>query len=199
MNCIKNLCICLPTLANLATLDLRGTGLGARHVAELTTIFTPTTNAVMQNLQCLNLSDNILGDRSLKQLSIITKHLKLTNLNLSNVKFTSNLLESNNDDSKLNLENIQVFDISDNSLESVDIMKILRWMDFGKLRKLNLSKNVRKAGGILRCINELLEGTEGHKLENLNISRCMVQETELYEFLRLVQPFIYSINFHFSS
>lgn len=184
-NCIKKLCVSLPTLLNLTVLNLSCTNLTAEHLAEIFTVFTSTSSPVLQNLHSLDLSDNFLGDRSLRHLSLITKHLKLTNLNLSNVKFTGNLFfELNNENSELNLRNIQIFDISDNKLERDDITKILSWMDFTRLRKLNLSKNIRKDGGILESITNFLEESNGRQLECLNLSRCMVQETELYEFLR---------------
>lgn len=183
-NCIKKLCISLPTLVNLATLNLSCTGLSAGHLAVIVTVFTSTSSPLLQNLHSLDLSDNFLGDRSLRHLSLITKHLKLTSLNLSNVKFTSNLFfEANNENMELNLRNIQIFDISDNKLERDDITKMLSWIDFTRLRKLNLSKIIRKEGGILENITNFLENG-GRQLESLNLSRCMVQETELYEFLR---------------
>lgn len=183
-NCIKKLCISLPTLVNLATLNLSCTGLSAGHLAEIVTVFTSNSSPMLQNLHTLDLSDNFLGDRSFRHLSLITKHLKLTSLNLSNVKFTSNLFfEAHNENMELNLRNIQMFDISDNKLEKDDITKMLNWIDFTRLRKLNLSRNIRKEGGILENITNFLENN-GRQLECLNLSRCMVQETELYEFLR---------------
>lgn len=187
MNCIKKLCLSLPTLTNLATLNLSCTGLNAGHLAELVTVFTSTSTPILPHLQILDLSDNFLRDRSLKHVSLITAHLKLTSLNLSDVRFTSNLFSvSNNENSELNLRDVQMFDISDNSLESIDIMRILRWIDFTKIRSLNVSNNVRKEDCVLHGITEMLEESGGKQLENLNLSRCMVQETELYEFLRLV-------------
>lgn len=185
MSCIKKLCISLPTLVNLSSLNLSGTGLNSTHLAEIATVSTSTSSPVLQNLQNLDVSDNFLKDRSLKHLSLITKHLKLTSLNLSNVQFTNNLFyESTNENCELNLSDVQIFDISDNSLESDDLTKILSWLDFSKLKKLNLSKNVRKEGGILHSVTNFLDESVGMHLESLNLSRCMVQESELYEFLR---------------
>lgn len=185
MSCIKVITLSFPTLCNLATLNLRSTGLNAGHLAEIATIFTTSTTPVLPNLQYLDLSDNFLKDKSLIHLSFITKHLKLTSLNLSDVKFTSNIfIGANNINSELNLKNIQILDLSDNSFEYSDITKIMGWLDFKKIRRLNLSRTVCKEEGILQCIINSLEEGFGRQLESLNLSRCIVQESELYEFLR---------------
>lgn len=154
-------------------------------MAELVAVFRSAAAPILPNLQNVDLSDNFLRDRSLKHISHLTKHLNLVSLNLSNVNFTDNLFfECSNEDVQLDLKNLRSFDISNNSLETVDIVRFLRWMDFHKVVKLNVSSNVRKEGGLLQGISGLLEERAGRQLESLDLSRCMIQETELYEFLR---------------
>ncbi|KAJ8950160.1 hypothetical protein NQ314_008013 [Rhamnusium bicolor] len=185
-DCIIKLCSSLPTLTNLCVLNLRSTGLVSSHLAELVKVFTSISTPVLQKLSSLDLSDNFLRDKSLLHLSQITRHLKLTNINLSNVRFTGNIFkEMGNDNIQLNLSEIHSLDLSDNELGTDDINKFISWTSPGKLCFLNVSRNDSGNQGILGTLIDVIRDNESDlELKSLDLSRCNVQESELYEFLR---------------
>ncbi|KAJ8925110.1 hypothetical protein NQ315_001291 [Exocentrus adspersus] len=184
--CFLMLCSSLPTLENLATLSLRCTGLQCSHLAEFARMLTTNSEPVLGNLSVLNLSDNSLRDHSLPHLSRITAHLKLADLNLSNVKFTNKVFDDFNEERcRLNLSRVQCLDLSDNELRAEDIARFLRWTTPSQLVDVNVSRNADVGEGVLRSLLDvLMEDVCGAALRSLNLSRCQVQDMELYDLLR---------------
>lgn len=185
-DCVTKLCSALPTLVNLNMLNLRCTGLVSSHLAEFVKMLTSSTEPVLQKLSSLDLSDNFLKNRSLPHLSRITAHLKLNTINLSNVRFTGALfVDSHDENSRLNLSDVQYLDISDNELTVEDIKKFIWSTTTSKLISLNVSRNAKADGGLLEALENIFqEDMCGVQLKTLNLSRCAVQENELYNFLR---------------
>lgn len=185
-DCVIKLCSALPTLINLSVLNLRCTGLVSSHLAEFAKMLTSSTTPVLQKLSSLDLSDNFLRDRSLPHLSRITAHLKLNMLNLSNVRFTEDLFRNLHDENcLLNLSDIQYLDISDNGITVEDIKKFVWWTTTSKLIGLNVSRNIGVKEGLLEALVDIFQEDRcGLELKYLNLSRCSVQENELYNFLR---------------
>ncbi|XP_018566528.1 tonsoku-like protein [Anoplophora glabripennis] len=186
-DCMTKLCSTLPTLVNLTALNLRCTGLVSAHLAELVKVFTSVTEPVLPKLSSLDLSDNFLRDRSLQHLARMTAHLKLTTLNLSNVRFTEDLFRDFDEEScRLNLSDVRYLDISDNGVTVEDVRKFLWWTTKSKLLGLNVSRNSRADESLLGAlVDSFQDDICGVELKSLNLSRSDVQETELYSFLRL--------------
>lgn len=184
-NCVKKLCVALPSLINLNSLNLRCTGLTCSHIVDLVNMFTSSPFPILQNLTSLNLSDNYLENKSLYHLSQITKHITLTNLFLSNVKFTRNIFrEPCNENISLQLENLHHFDISDNQLDASSINRFLQWTNSCKIKELHIDRNSLDCEGVMGDLVEWLKKNEGGgPLEHFSLSRCAVQEKELYELL----------------
>lgn len=183
-DCIQKLCGSLVSLVNLTSLNLRCTGLLSSHLADIVKVFKANNNPILEKLVHLDLSDNPLRDKCLQHLAQITQHLKLTSLKLSNVKLTRNVEESGQENTRLNLREIETLDISNNELDVEGVNIFLSWTNIAKLKILDLSGNCVSKQGVVGHLADALEECGDNQLENLNASRSNVQENELYNILR---------------
>lgn len=173
--CVQLLAKSFPTLNALIVLNLSCTNLQTTHLAIL-------SNCMPLRVTDLNLSDNLLNDASIKCLVDICSCLKLKKLNLSNVDFTENVFAFY-ESCELTLKNIEELDISHNSLDTNSILKFISFTDLTILRVLNISHNVN-CSNILKQFSVLYTTNQINcKLKSLNLSRCCVEDTEVYSFL----------------
>ncbi|XP_057663004.1 tonsoku-like protein isoform X1 [Diorhabda carinulata] len=186
VSCMAILCASLPSLVNLTSLNLRCTGLTSNHLNEIVKMFSMASGRILEKLKHLDLSNNYLRNKSFYHLSEITKHLKLEQLNIGNVEFTSGLFkEIENANSNLNLRDIRNLNMCYNKLSSSDIEKFLSWTTFGNIVELNLSGNCLNNIKVERWNDTFNENNLFISLECLNLSRSKLQDNDLYELLRL--------------
>lgn len=181
---VQHLCSCLPSLNQLKSLNLSLNNINSEGVRYLSNIFVNTQKPVLENLINLNLSNNLLDNDSLNYLSIILKNVKLRSLILSGCNFNDNIFDANIY-TDLNLENLEVFDVSYNELNKKSICKFISYLNFKHINTINLSNNLVSESGILKDISFNLQNSTSN-LKSLDLSRCKVNDAEIWDFLRLV-------------
>nr|XP_023029689.1 tonsoku-like protein [Leptinotarsa decemlineata] len=179
LSCFTKLCSSLPTLVNLTILNLRCSGLSSSHLGEMVKVVSTASARVLEKLSDLDLSDNYLRDKSFRYLSELTNKLKLSRLNVSNVGLTKI------DSSPLELRGLRSLDVSDNRLDAAGVAKVVSWTNPALMSDLNVSRNERSNESVLASVIDHMKGSESIALEALNVSRCNLQENELYGLLRL--------------
>lgn len=181
-NCIELICNSLTSLENLKSLDLSLNHLTVESAKNLSTALQQTT---LQHLTELNLSHNNLGDESLTHLSMMTRYLNLKILKLVDVGFTSDIFANRfNSNVELCLEYVNHFDISHNELNKDDLLRFLQCLRSKNLEYLNVGNNKVTQEGFLWEFVQLFDRDTFPQLKELNISRCMISDFELYELLR---------------
>lgn len=179
------LCNALITLENLVTLNLSLNHLTCESLKRLSTIIEEQSS--LRYLTHLDFSYNELGDESLSHLGIMTRYLKLEVLILIDVGFTSNIFKiQNNSNVELCLDYLKRFDLSENALDKDDIIKMLQFVKARNLEYLNVSNNKLTSEGLAWEIVNYFEGSDSicTNLEELNLSRCLITDPEVYELLR---------------
>lgn len=189
-DCIQLFCGSLGSLQNLERLNLSCTGLLPEHIHSLADALISIepkdlTTIKSSKLSWLDLSDNFLDDPSLiLALSRITRQLKLKGLNLSSNQLIFSKRNVDLEEIELNLDLIQDLDLSGNQLTNDDVIKfVCLWSKRSRIKKLNCSRNLITRG----FLRGLLDG-DGievlREIEILNLSRCQIEDSELFDLLR---------------
>lgn len=182
-DCIDLMCKSFPSLENLKSLDLSLNHLTAEGIKNLSTAFQQNP---LHHLTELNLSHNELGNESLSNLSLITRYLNLETLKLIDVGFTADIFNEQFDNARVELclDYVKHLDISYNELNKDDVIKFVRCVSPKNLEYLNVGNNKVTEEGFLWELVKLLDSNNCPCLKNIDLSRCMISDYELYELLR---------------
>lgn len=184
--CMSLLCSSISSIRSLSVLNLSLNHLSVESMKYLADTFTNSDTSILENLAHLDLSYNLLCDGSLPYLGTITRFLKLKQLNLAEVGFTKNIFTHfNNKNVDLYLEHLEILNISYNRLDKNDIAKFISWLSPQNIKELNLSSNKVTDEGTLSAVVDFLQrnGDAPVILKNLYLSRCLITDSEVYNFL----------------
>lgn len=173
VDCMIILCGSLPSLVNLSSLNLRCTGLTSAHLAEMVKMFSITSSPILEKLKHLYIGDNYLRNNAFAHLAEITNSLRLETLDMPNLAFTKTVFKEHLN-LKLELKDILWLNVSGNQFSKADVERMISWTTVGKLIDLNVSKNSLANFGLASF----------RSLECLNLSRCNLQDNDLFGILR---------------
>jgi NF-kappa-B inhibitor-like protein 2 len=176
--CVQLLGASLASLENLHKLRLNCTGLLAEHVQTLVNSLSPDTSHKVTDV---DLSDNLLGDQSLEGLALLTRRFQLKKFNLSGNRLGKNLFAHR--ELTLNLDQVEEFDLSDNDLSNDALVRIVSWLRPSRLRSLDVSRNCASCGFLREMVSSW---SRVEQLKVLKLSRCHVNDGDLFDLLRLV-------------
>lgn len=171
----------MASLIQLRSLNLSMNNLTSEAVRYLSNTFIE--QQMLENFYELNLSYNLLTDDCLHHLSIILNNVKLRRLNISGCNLTDEIFNIN-PFINLNLNHLETFDVSHNSLGKKSICKFLSHLNFTIVTSLNFSHNIVTESGIGKEIALGLENCVENNLKSLNLARCKVNDAEIWDLLR---------------
>lgn len=184
-DCVQLLCASLPSLDNLACLNLSLNHLFTDSLKQLADMFMQSNKTILENLITLDLSYNSLSDESLKYLAVITRYLKLHNLFLIDVGFTSNIFTNyQNKNIELCFDYVKTLDLSHNQLSKSELLRFVSYIKPELIENLNFSYNNVEEEGLTTGIVQIFHNIEKLKLKELDLTDCNVNESELYELLK---------------
>lgn len=183
---LKQLCTALPSITQLRSLNLALNNITVDGIRYLSEIFDQSSKPVLEHLSELNLSFNLLGDNCLSYLAKILHHIKLRVLALTGCNFTDNVFNHiSNRGMNLNFEYLEELDISYNELNKDSIIMFMSFLDFRIVRNLNVSHNIAVSeSGIVKEIATNLQQSDHNNIKSLNLARCNVNDSEIWDLLR---------------
>lgn len=185
--CFQLLCTTLPSLTNLATLNLSLNNLTAGSLKNLSDTFTNSNRPILEKLINLNLSYNPICDESFRHLALITTYLRLRSLNLASVDFTERIFEDfHNKNVELHLETVEAFDLCHNRLNKSGILKFVSWLNPRALEEFDVSGNRVREQFLLREMLEIFrqKGADTLILKKLGLADCLVGDSESFDLLQ---------------
>lgn len=185
--CFQLLCTTLPSLTNLATLNLSLNNLTADSLKYFSNCFTNSSRPILEKLISLNLSYNPICDDGYRHLAVITRYLRLKCLNLASVDFTERLFEGfHNKNVELNLETAEVFELCHNRLDKSGILKFATWLNPRVLEELDVSGNRVTEQFLLRELLQIFrrKDVDTLVLKKLGLAACLVGDSESFDLLQ---------------
>lgn len=91
-------------------------------------------------------------------------------------------------DLSLRLGDLEEFDISHNSFTKCEITSFLSWLNPERIKRLNISNMSAADEGFITELDRFLQRCQANSLNlcELNLARCSVSDTEVYELLQYV-------------
>lgn len=203
-DCFQLLCSSLPTLTHLSTLNLNLNHLTANSMKYLSDTFSKCEKPILEHLISLNLSYNPIYDDGFRHLALITKYLRLKELDLSNVHFTEQIFENNHTKNlELYLENVESLKINHNELNKNGILSVISWLNPNVLKEIDVSNNCVTEQGLAREIIESLKrrGDDVLFLKKIGLANCLVDDYEVFDLLQYVlfnKDLVLSLYLHIS-
>ncbi|OWF54535.1 tonsoku-like protein [Mizuhopecten yessoensis] len=184
----------LGSLPNLTSLFLAGNRITSVAVKQLGDTLTGavSTGAVLQNLSCLDLSHNSLGDSSCQYLATVVACLpSITNLNLSSCDLSAKFFQQHRVKLATALQkcDLQCVDVSCNKFGALGIELLLMSLNAARLIQLNVAGNMTTASAsshlLLHLQNYLSQ--ENCALEELDISSSHICSEDLDFIVRILE------------
>lgn len=180
--CMPLLCSSLPFLQNLTILNLSLNHLTWESLRQLSDALSTADSPIPHNLSQLDLSHNPLGNQALQHLAVMTRSVKLKALNLENVEFDGKVFELLcNENVELCFDHLEVFNVSHNGLDKAQLLRLFLRLNLQCVKEINASNNHVTEGGLLQSlIEEFKKVKEELKLIKLQLARCHIENTEMY-------------------
>lgn len=186
-DCFQLLCSSLPTLTHLATLNLNLNHLTASSMKYFSDMFTNNDKPVLEHLVSLNLSYNPINDDGFRYLALITKYLRLKELDLSNVNFTAQIFENfHTKNLELYLGNVESLKINHNALDKSGILKFISWLNPNVIQELDVSNNCVTEQSLVREMIKSFKRSDDVFLKKIGLANCLVDDYEVFDLLRYV-------------
>lgn len=180
----KQLCLCLPHLLQLKYLNFTMNNLTNESLKCFSDTFVTANKPILEKLTDLDLSHNLLNNDCLSTLSTILRYLRLKSLNIGGNCFTANIFDCGST-IEFNFECLETLDLSENHFNQIDITYFIKQLNFNIVTSFNCSHN--NVVGDNQIILEIVKGIQqasGCKLKTLDLARCHVTDSDVWELLR---------------
>ncbi|XP_069112103.1 tonsoku-like protein [Argopecten irradians] len=182
----------LSSLPNLTCLCLAGNRITSVGVKQLGDTLLRADGAKLQNLSCLDLSHNPLGDSSCQSLANILSCLpSITSLNLSSCDLTAKFFQQQRVILAAALQkcDLQCLDVSYNRFGALGIELLLMSINTTRLTKLTVAGNMSTASASTHLLLHLQNylSQDGCSLEELDVSGSHVCSEDLDFIVRILE------------
>lgn len=186
-DCFQLLCASLPSLVNLVTLNLSLNDLTAESMKFFSEAFTNSEKTILENLVSLNLSYNPFYDDAFCHLAVITRYLRLKELDLTSVNLTAHVLDNfHTRNVEFYLGSVESLKIGYNKLDKTGILKFVSWLNPKSIQQLDVSNNCVTEEGLVREMFDYLKkkGDGDLFFKKIGLANCRVADSDVFALLR---------------
>ncbi|CAK1586392.1 unnamed protein product [Parnassius mnemosyne] len=179
---MKYLTDTICTMKHLSHLDVSYNNITNDGMKILLNIFEKSTRPICQALEELILSGNPIGDEGFKCIIKITQYIKLKTLKLNSCRIThSSVSDANN--LKLNFDNIESIDLSNNDLKQVMVSFLMTSLSPNHIIDLELD-NIGVEGNVAGCIAMFMDSAKELKIRRFGLSNCKLVDGQFMRVFR---------------
>ncbi|KAG6450561.1 hypothetical protein O3G_MSEX006650 [Manduca sexta] len=182
---LKHLTECLCTLKHLTHLDVSRNNVSGEGIKTFANMFEKSTRPVCQTLEELDLSANPISDDGFRSVVKICQYVRLRVLKLNNCNITSNAMCNSaiNQSNKMNLDNIESVDISNNDLKQPLACCLLTSLNPNVLVDLEMD-NTGVMANIGGTIASFMDSAKELKIRRFGLSNCNLADGQFMRIFR---------------